>query len=276
MEMEHPEIQDRREEYAARTATRIWYEQASEDNPYLAERCRCRGYDLFDLMEKRSFVDVLYLLVRGDLPTKDQARLLETLMIAFINPGPRHPATRAAMVSGVGKADTAHILPIALSVLGGQHLGGDEVAEAMLFLKKNLKTEPGKIAANLSESTNPPEQGDWHIAPGFGTRFGGIDPIPQTIASKLLAFPGSGKALQWGEAFAKSLASLNQGWLSTGVCAAAFLDLGFMSRAGPGLFQLICAPGLLAHGVELANKPRSAMPFIDEDHYVIEPEARKK
>lgn len=142
---EFPNVQDRKEEYTTRTLTRIWDEQASEQNPYLARSCRCRGYDLADLMEKRSFIDVLYLLLRGGLPTKDQAELLETLMIAFINPGPRHPATRAAMNAGVGKTYTAHILPIALSVLGGDHLGGNEVAEAMLFLKNHLKAEPGKL-----------------------------------------------------------------------------------------------------------------------------------
>lgn len=95
----------------------------SPDNPYIAEHCRCRGYDLFELVQKRSFVDIIYLLLRGELPTKDQAQLFETLLVALINPGPRHPATRAAMNAGVGKTNTAHILPIALPVLGGDHLG---------------------------------------------------------------------------------------------------------------------------------------------------------
>lgn len=82
-------------------------------------------------------------------------------------------------------------------------------------------------------------------------------------------------ALQWGNAFAEAIKPYNQAWLNTGICAAAFIDLGFISRAGAGLFQIICAPGLLAHGIELSNKPRTAMPFVDEEHYVIEPEARK-
>ncbi|MCP4107424.1 MAG: citrate synthase [Desulfobacteraceae bacterium] len=271
---ERPGIQRRKDEHAARTITRIWDEQALEGNPYLAEHCRCRGYDLLELMEKRSLVDVLYLLLRGELPSRDQARLLETLMVAFINPGPRHPATRAAMNAGVGKTYPVHILPISLSVAGGDYLGGGEVAEAMLFLKKHLKADPAKIATDLLDNTTPPEKGDWHIAPGFGCRFGGTDPLPQEIAVKLAALPGNGRALQWGSAFADALKPHGMGWVSTGVCAAAFLDLGFVSRTGPGLFQLICAPGLLAHGLELATKTINAMPFIDEEHYVIEPEAK--
>jgi citrate synthase len=65
------------------------------------------------------------------------------------------------------------------------------------------------------------------------------------------------------------------GWLSTGVAAAAFCDLGFHPRVGAGLYQLLCAPGLLAHGFELANKPITAMPFLDEEHYVIDQNAKK-
>ncbi|MCP4350619.1 MAG: citrate synthase [Desulfobacterales bacterium] len=271
---EYHKVKKREEKHTTRTITRIWDEQAGEQNPYLAEHCRCRGYDLMELMEKRSFFDVLYLLFRGELPTANQTGLLETLMVAFINPGPRHPATRAAMNAGVGKTNPAHILPISLSVLGGDYLGAGEVADAMLFLKKHLKKEPGKVAEDMLSSADPPEEGDWHIAPGFGCRFGGIDPLPQEIAAKLTALPGSGSVMKWGNLFAEAIKPQDHGWLSTGVCAAAFLDLGFISRAGAGLFQLICAPGLLAHGIELANKHITAMPLIDEEHYVIDPEAK--
>ena len=33
--------------------------------------------------------------------------------------------------------------------------------------------------------------------------------------------------------------------------------------------QIAGAPGLLAHAVELANQPTTAMPFVDDEHYVI-------
>lgn len=117
--------------FAAKTVTRIWDEQPEEQNPYLAKHCRCHGYDLLELMQKCTFSEVMFLLFRGELPSKEQARLLDALLVAFINPGPRHPATRAAMNAGVSKTKAPHILPIALSVLGGRYLGGEEVEAAM-------------------------------------------------------------------------------------------------------------------------------------------------
>lgn len=264
-------VQRRDVKYASRVVTEIWDEQPSPQNPYLAERCRCRGYDLFDLMENRSFMDMLYLLMRGELPSKEQAKILETLMIAFINPGPRHPAARAAIYAGCGRTQTSHILPVALSVLSGDHLGGAEVTAAMRFLKKHQETEPRAVAEGLLQKWTPPQSGDRRIAPGFGSRFNGIEPLSQAIAKRLKQLPGCGSFFQWGDAFSSLIAHRRMGWLGPGICAAVFLDLGFAPREGAGLFQLICAPGLLAHGMELADKPINSIPFLDEAHYIIEP-----
>lgn len=267
-------IKKRQMEFASRTVTRIAEEQPAQNNPYQTASCRYHGYDLLDLAQKRSFVDVVFLLLSGELPSTQQTRLLETLMISFINPGPRHPATRAAMNAGVGKTFNTHILPIGLSVLGGNHLGGEEVTAAMRFLRLQRKNEPEELAKTLLREMDRPDGGDWHISPGFGSRFGDIDPLPQKIATLLLGMPGKGSALCWGERFVTALKSHKFGWLSTGVCAAVFCDLGLHPRVGAGLFQLLSAPGILAHGLELANKPSTAMPFLDENHYVIDPEAR--
>jgi citrate synthase len=272
MEKKKRVVQRRKIAFASRVKTQIWDEQPCPRNPYLADRCRCRGYDLLELMEKRSFVDMLFLLFLGELPTKTQARMLESLMIAFINPGPRHPAARAAIYAGCGRTNTANILPVALSVLSGEHLGGAEATAAMRFLKQHHDNDPGKIAENLLQHCVPSKDGDRRIAPGFGSRFNGIEPLSRRIAERLGQLPQCGAALRWGDAFAGRLAPHTMGWLGPGICAAVFLDLGFAPRAGAGLFQLVCAPGLLAHGLELADKPVNSIPFLDEEHYIIEPQ----
>jgi len=269
-------IRKRKTKFVSKTTTCIWHEQPTKHNPYLAEVCRCHGYDLLDLVHNVRFVEALYLLFLGELPTKEQAKLLETLMVALINPGPRHPAVRAAMVTGNGRTSASHILPISLSILSGDHLGGDEVVAAMHFFNKHQQDDPEEIASNQLTISKPPGAGDWHPIPGFGCRFGGIDPLPQKIASICCGLPASGTALRWGTKVAAFLETKNMGWLSTGLAAAVFCDLGFPPRTGSGIFQLFCAPGLLAHGLEIANKPITAMPFLDDDHYIIADGPQKK
>jgi len=262
-------VESRNDIFVESTATKIWQEIESQHNPYLADSCLCHGYDLLELTQKRSFIEVLYLLFRGELPDVDEARLLEQLMISQINPGPRHPATRAAMNAGVGGTDREHILPIALSIYGGSHLGAGEVEPAMNFLRKQRKHDPVQLAHELIANSMQPAEGDWHIAPGFGSRFGGVDPLPSQIANHLSGLPGKHETLLWGCAFADTLNEQSLGWLAPAIAAAVFTDLGFSPRAGAGLFQLLGAPGLLAHGVELANKSVTAMPFVKDENYVI-------
>ena len=270
-EHKHDQVRSRNEPFVERTATRIWNEQPSDDNPYIATHAQCHGYDLFELMEKRSFVDVFYLLFRGELPSTADAQLLQALMIALINPGPRHPATRAAMNVGVGKTDPLHILPIASAVLGGDYLGGGEVENTMRFLRKQQSTDPQDMVSFFLQSSDTSEHnGVAPPIPGFGKRHGGVDLLTKNIAARLLKMDAAGTALQWGCKLAEKLEAHGVGWLTTGVAAAVFADLGFQPRAGGCLFQLLGSPGLVAHGVELANKPITAMPFVSDENYVIE------
>ena len=263
-------VERRKVNFAQRIKSEIWQENPAAENPYVAQSQSCYGYDVIDLMKKRSFVDTLYLLLQGNLPSKEQSELLEHLMIGFINPGPRHPATRAAMTAGVGRTDVAHILPIGLNVLSGKCLGTVEIELSMKFLEHHLQENPEQLALQLSADAIQPSEGDWQPCPGFGSQFGAINPTATEIAAHLQKLAGAGKYLAWATELAKALNNHNAGWLATGVVAATLKDLDFAPRTGATLYQLISAPGLLAHGLELAKKSITAMPFPSDENYIIE------
>ncbi len=264
------QVTKRDKEFAQHIATTIWEEVPSKANPYIASDARCQGYALTELVEKCSFIEVLFLIFRGELPNKAEAELLERLMIFLINPGPRHPATRAAMNAGVGKTEPEHILPIGLTILSGSYLGAGEIEGGMRFLHEHAGKPADQVVEMLLETSACPEKGDWHVTPGFGSRYGSIDIMPNEMACYLADLNENWKILRWGCEFSRLLSSHQMGWLTTGLAAAAFADLGFEPRLGAGLFQLLNAPGLLAHGVEQANKPMTAMPFVKDEDYVIE------
>lgn len=269
MTRNHRHVERRPDNYVKKTVTKIWQEQPSAENPYIAENCFCHGYEQTELMAKANYCEMLFLLFCGELPTPDQKQLLEQLMIALINPGPRHPATRAGMTASVSKARLAHVLPVSLSVLGGEHLGASEVENSLRFITEQCNNDPQLVVQQRIDEQSNDQNNTGHIAPGFGSRFGGIDIMPQKIASQLLTLPAAGKNLDWGDQLSQALHPQQQGWLMTGVAAAAFADLGFHPRAVVGLYQLLSAPGLLAHSLELDKKPFSAMPFpADEDYYI--------
>ena len=265
-------VKRRSEDTHKRIKTAIWHETASADNPYLSESCRCHGYDLLELMKTCRYSEVLFLMFRGEFPDKDQLELFEQLQIAMISPGVRHPAVRATVNAATSRSDASNILPIGLSVLSGQHLGAAEVEQAMLFLKKESESPIKQVMEQLilPMTNTTPVVGDSHPIPGFGSRFGSIDPMACHLANQLYTLEGAGNHLKWGAMLVKELAAYNIAWLIPGVVAATLLDLGFHPRTGAGMYQLFSAPGLLAHAWEYAEQPFNSLPFADDSQYIVE------
>lgn len=265
-------VERRTERFVDRVETEIWLEQASAANPYIAQAAFCRGYDMRELLAHCSYWEFIYLLLTGQRCTREQHALLERLGIALANPGPRHPAVRAVMAAAVSRTEPANLLPLGLSVLAGAHLGAAEVTGAMHYLRRAVKRDPHAEAADrIAAGTQDSGAGDSRSAPGFGTRYHGTDAWVQTLASALTSLPAANKTLAWADQFAAELTRVGAGgWLMPGLAAAAFLDLGFHPRQGAPLFQWLSAPGLIAHADEMANKPLTAFPFIEDDKYFID------
>ncbi|MCU4675145.1 hypothetical protein N7931_05810 [Catenovulum sp. 2E275] len=260
--------------YAGKTQTSILLETASDKNPYISQKHYLHGYELTDLIKQKSFIDTLILLFTGELPTLKDSQLLERLMIALINLGPRHPAVKSAMVAGVSKTNPEHLLPIGLSVLGGQKNGALEVSESVNFIYHHVESCPESVIESiLSQTDLTKNEGEIHLAPGFGNQYGGCD--EHCLALSQIVFepyftqpPEKNTILQWVKQFSLLLNKQNQGLLKTGLAAAVFCQLGIPARESIGLFQLICAPGIFAQGVEQTHKPITAMPMLTDEQHI--------
>lgn len=248
--------------FADRVSTRICLEHPTPDNPYICQQQFLAGYNTLELVEKSSFTDVLLLLLRLEIPEPEHKRLLETLMIGLINPGPRHPATKAAMSASISKTNAEHILPASLSVMGGSRGGAAEVSESYIFIQNNADTPVAEVlpVANL-EATQ-------RFAPGFGRHFGGYDHFIHTLAEKLIAINGASKYLSFAVQLGEHLHAQSAGLLDVGLAAAVMCDLGLGARESAVLYQFIRAPGLLAHGLEQTHRPINAIPLLEDEHYV--------
>jgi citrate synthase len=261
-------VRSRRDPFLDKVKTKIWKELSKEPQGYIAEQATCYGYPLLELIQAGySQTDITYLLLSGNLPSLHQRQLLDALSIAICNPGPRHPATRAVMESAVSKTRSPNYLPIGLMVLSGTNSAAS-VEAIMRFLRLNKrKTHPEFSEVLISNYIGP--ENDNEIAPGFGPHFEQREPLFINLAKLIRkTFKETPlKYLDWCLAFDDSLSETCCGMKSTALAASIFLDLGFHPRIGPGLYQLLSAPGLLAHGIEMMGQPLSAMPFVADEHY---------
>jgi citrate synthase len=107
-----------------------------------------RGYDLTEMIGRVSFPSVLYLLYVGELPTNDQALLIDALMVAAIDHGPVTPSALAARVAVSGGATMQAAAAAGLLSMGKFH--GTVVEDSRIAIDRVLmlaKHENQGIAA---------------------------------------------------------------------------------------------------------------------------------
>lgn len=266
--MSSVKVESRKDPFVSKVKTKIWKETATQKHGYLADRAACYGYDIIELMQAGyTQTDITFLLLQGELPTPDQRQLFDALGVLLCNPGPRHPATRASMEAAVSKTHVQHLLPISLTVLGGERVAG-RVEVIMRYLRLNRRKDPTELTKALIPLYEGPKN-DTEIVPGFGPYFEQREWLYSHYASAIKTqFSNQTLTyLDWIIAIDVALENTPCGMKSTCLAAAIFLDLGFHPRMGAGIFQLLSAPGLLAHGLEMANQPISAMPFVTDEFY---------
>ncbi len=87
-------------------------------------RILVRGYRLDELMGRVNFGEAMYLLLTGELPTPSIGRLVDAMLVSFIDHGATPPSTLAARNAATTGASLRG--SVAAGVLGfGPHYGGD-------------------------------------------------------------------------------------------------------------------------------------------------------
>jgi citrate synthase len=233
--------------------SRIWREEAEADNPFAAAACYCHGYDVYgDVLGKASWIEYLYLLFKGERPTREQGKLLEDLAVALANPGPRDHSVQAAMNGGVGGSHSAACLMAALAVGAGQLGGAREVALAM-DIWTACDTDLQAWSSRLNDPPQEERADVWPTMehpPGFDPH-GASCPTPIRQLLRHLSQQDPAHALSWLEDNRPALEAIADCPLTmTGVAAAAFHDLGLSPQQGEMLFLLLRLPGAAAHALE--------------------------
>jgi len=247
--------------------TRIWLEEAEPGNPFATRAAFCHGYDVFgDLLGQARWVDMLYLLFRGEAPSASQAELFESLAVALANAGPRDPAVHAAMCAGVGGSTAAASLMAALAVGAGQYTGAREVVLAMQ-LWNDCGTDLGAWTRALTDASCD-VMGIWpevEHPPGFDP-YGEHTSLPVRQTLRRLAGTSPGACLPWLDIHRTALESIAKRPLSlTGIAAAALVDLGFAPEQGEMLHLLLRLPGAAAHSLEQRSIGHKNFPFFALD-----------
>lgn len=88
---------------------------------------RYRGYAIEDLIDQRvGLTQMVWLMTRGELPTRAQADLLEAALMAAVDHGPQAPSIAIARMAATCGVGLNSAMASAVNVLGDVHGGAGE------------------------------------------------------------------------------------------------------------------------------------------------------
>jgi citrate synthase len=213
---------------------------------------RLRGYPVEQLIGAVSFVDMIWLLLRGDLPTPAQSALLEHALVAAVDHGPQAPSIAAARMAATCGVGLNSALATGVGLLGDVHGGAGQQCLSILDDLAGADDLPAAVVDVLADHRTRRE----HV-PGFGHRFHPVDPrrdpLVSAVESAVADGTVAGRHLVAALEIERQLAEGRSRPVPMnidGATAIVYGELGFDPELSRGLFCLSRSVGVLAHAWE--------------------------
>ncbi len=216
-----------------------------------------RGYAVQDLLGKVTFPEMIWLMLRGDLPSPGQARLLEAAMVASVDHGPHAPSIAIARMAVTCGTDINGAMASAVNVLADIHGGPAQQCMMLFEMSAGELYRMENLPAIVDDALDRYIAGHGKIIPGFGHRFHPIDPRAEPLLGLVDKAAADGVVSGRYAAIARGVVAgihrrtgKNIPMNIDGATAAIFCELGFAPQLGRGLFILARSVGILAHAWE--------------------------
>lgn len=220
-----------------------------------------RGYPIEELIGNVSFPQMIWLMVRGDLPTAEQSRLLEAALVAAVDHGPHAPSIAIARMAVSCGLPLNGAMASAVNTLDDVHGGAGQQA-VELFHVIDARVAQGEALTTATAAAL-----DTFIAthgkfiPGFGHRFHPIDPRAPRLLTLVDAASAAGTVDGRFSRIARAIESELQSRKGKtipmnidGATAVIYAELGFAPALARGIFCLSRSVGILAHAWEQSGR----------------------
>lgn len=220
-------------------------------------RIAMRGYPIEELIGKVSFPQMIWLMVRGELPTPDQSRLLEAALVSAVDHGPQAPSISIARMAVTCGVELNNAMASAINVLAGIHGGAGQQCMALYADVARRIADGAALEAAVEGALDAWVAEHGKVIPGFGHRFHPVDPRSGRLLELTEAMRDkgavSGLYVQIGRAVEAVLERRKGKRIPMnidGATAVIYAELGFAPELGRGLFILSRSVGILAHAWE--------------------------
>lgn len=231
-----------------------------------------RGYNQRDLIEKIRYSDMIFLLLRGRLPTLKEARIFNHVLVSFCDHGATPPSTQTARLIASSGSPINSAVAGALLSFGHKHAGAIE--KTMELYQSKISTarlidDPdidNKQIASLAIEVYKDYVLKGKKVPGFGHRYHSTDPRADKLIEMAIKEGFIGPHLKLALAIQDLLSEKKNIKLNVdGANAAILSDLGFDPELGLGVFIIGRVPGIIAHIHEERMDEEEFRRFCDLD-----------
>jgi citrate synthase len=237
-----------------------------------------RGYPLDEVMGRLTFGETIYLLLMGEVPSPALGRLMEAVLVSFIDHGATPPSTLAARNTATTGA--ALRACVAAGVLGfGKYHGGD-IESCMQFLDTGLElVRKGASYHDAAEQIVQRCVEAKEIPPGFGHRFHTRDPRAARLFQMALELEAEAEHIQMIRAVENVLHEKPETEALPvnidGAIAAVCGDIGIPPTVANALFIISRVPGIAAHAEEERARQQPMRQIDPKDHIYDGPSERR-
>ena len=218
-------------------------------------KIRVKGYSITDVMEKLSYAEVVYLILKGELPSKAEAALMNAILVASVDHGASPPSALGARTVMSGGNSLNAAIAGGVLVIGDTHGGAIEQSAKIM---QEWAQKDGDVAAVANDLIDWMKEHKKRM-PGFGHRLHKVDPRTGKLFEIARRHGFSGRHIDLCQAIESALAEKTGRALPInvdGAIAAVISDMGFDWRLGKGFFIISRVPGLLAHAYEEMTRER--------------------
>lgn len=209
-----------------------------------------RGYRIDELMGRVPFAHVVYLVLKGELPTPGQGRVMDALLVSSVDHGATPPSALAARTVASGGAPLTTGIAAGIMAINRHHGGAIEDCMRVLMEAVARKRERGQDALTAARELLADYREQKKRVPGYGHRVHTDDPRTSRLFAICEEEGVAGEYIEMGAALRQAMKeSLGKDLPMNvdGAIAAVLCELGFPPEMGNGFFAIARTVGLTAH-----------------------------
>jgi citryl-CoA lyase len=210
-----------------------------------------RGYSLGELIGRLPFSAATYLLIRGDIPTHGQARMIDAMLCSILDYALQKPGTAAARFAVSGNPQMVPGMAVAVLSVGEYTLAPEDAGR---FIQESYARwkKSGKSMDEFAKTFIDEIRASGKRVPGFGHPvFRGTDPRAQKLKGIAQQEGCWGEIGDWYEAvhraFIKAAGKPDIVINEVGMMAAIQSVMGFSPPEMTGIALISSLPGVIAH-----------------------------